>query len=159
MCYSIIYLKISFWEALSVDFEQCYFFDCLKTFNFMFVRILQAVFKLRDVSRSIWLAMLCNIGRNQLLGCSERWFRARFAPPDVKYVFKSTSRIINFETLGPRMSPRCPQEVPRGRIDPSPILNVDFDVIFDGNQFRSIVLTRWALYRIFISIALARWAS
>ena len=30
MSYSIIYLKISFWEALSVDFEQYYFFEVVK---------------------------------------------------------------------------------------------------------------------------------
>ena len=30
MSYSIMYLKISVWEALSVDFEQYYFFEVLK---------------------------------------------------------------------------------------------------------------------------------
>ena len=99
----------------------------------MVVESLQVVFKLREVSRSIWLAILYNICRNQLLGCSERRFWARFAPPDIKYALKLTSRIINFGTLDPRMFPKCPQGAPKGRTTgPGPILRVDFEVIFDA---------------------------
>ena len=84
-------------------------------FNFMLVGSLQVVFKLRELSRSMWLAILYDICRNQLLGCSERRFWVRFAPLDVKYALKLTSRIINFATLDPRRSPRSPKGIPRGR--------------------------------------------
>ena len=87
------------------------------------------LFKLSEVSASIYVFELSNVARNQLLGCSERRFQARFAPPDVKYAFKSTSRIINFETLDPRRSPRCPQE--------SPEIDMHFCSRFLGSILRS----------------------
>ena len=91
------------------------------------------LFMLSEISASIYVFELSNVARNQLLGCSERRFRARFAPPDVKYAFKSTSRSINFETLDPRRSPRCPLGVPRARITPpDQVFRVDFEVIFDA---------------------------
>ena len=61
---SIIYLEISFWEARRVDFEDMYHFIMI----FLLFGLLEVVFKLRDLSRSIQLLKLYNIARNQLLG-------------------------------------------------------------------------------------------
>ena len=83
--------------------------------NLIFAVSIQVVFRLRDVSQSIRLVKLNDIARNQLLGCPGHRFWARFAPPDIKYALKLTSRIINFGTLDPRMFPRCPQGAPKGR--------------------------------------------
>ena len=70
MCYSVIYLEISFWEAIRVDLGQ---FKVFQDELDIFVS-LQVVLKLRDLSQSIRLVELYNIARNQLLGCSERRF-------------------------------------------------------------------------------------
>ena len=70
MLHSITYLGISFWEALSVDFEDIYNF----IIKIVFYGLLEVVFKLRDLSRSIQLVELYNIARNQLLGRSIRRF-------------------------------------------------------------------------------------
>ena len=111
MSYSIIYLKISFWEALSVDFKQYYFFKP----TVIVFEPLQVVVKAREVSRSVWLAKLYDITRNQLLGHSERRFRAIFNTPGIKYVSKSKSES---SIRGP-VTQGGPEELPRVENSPS----------------------------------------
>ena len=64
MSFSITYLEISFWEALSVDFDDIYHIKM----KIWFLGLLEVVFKLRDLSRSTQLVELYKIPRNQLLG-------------------------------------------------------------------------------------------
>ena len=64
MSLSITYLGISFWDVLYVDFEDIYHF----IMKIMFFGLLEVVFEIRDLSRSIQLVELYNIARNQLLG-------------------------------------------------------------------------------------------
>ena len=72
-------------------------------------------FGLRFSIMYLYIYIYIYIYQNQLLGCSERRFWTRFAPPEVNYASKSTSRIINFDTWDWGRSPRCPQGAPKGR--------------------------------------------
>ena len=60
-------------------------------------------------------------------------FQVKFDALESKFATKSISKIINFETLDPRRSPRCPQGLPKnGMNDLYPLFRVEFELIFDA---------------------------